>query len=612
MGISVSKVVKTKAFRIGAAALVVAALAGGTGGAALHSSSAQAAMPGPQKAWSFGVISDTQWTVADDGKNPNQVAANIIKQIDQQFIGSGVKLVVAVGDTANDGDKSSIDTRALYSQDLYNAGIGFYPLRGNHEATETSSDASWKNSASEEAYAYPQIGTGVNNQTPTAILSATSTLVGADMANNAPAAKSGPKFTVGYNFSFPMWVNLSNKALSYSFRYKNATFVLLDQFTDQTTKADNASNSDSNSSTIAQQQSWIDGVLSSRPAGTQAFVFTHKNLLGGNHKDNLFGANAGATDPGDGNGVDTTTLTADQLAALNAKISTENDFLTSLKANDVKFLICGHDHHDYVSVVTSPNGAGQAHQLIASSDSSKFYTPQTPVSANDAPVQQDLGRVGYYIVTVDGPRVTIEYYGDQAGNSNFTGPFNFVKIASESYSLNGKEAIVSQGGSYTTVTDNTSVASHMEPGFKGTSMAILSGTDGSTQKTNYNKAIQNDVNTGWKAGGPFLSSDILDLSGMSLTLSGPTTDQYALSMTYKSGPFIKSAVLASGKFCLLARNSNGQWVNAATLDSTGTPAFVLGAYTPGMAIGSYGINPVTKTAWAVLDYNGEFAVGQAK
>ena len=152
----------------------------------------------------------------------------------------------------------------------------------------------------------------------------------------------------------------------------------------------------------------------------------------------------------------------------------------------------------------------------------------------------------------------------------------------------------------------------MEPGFKVTSMVILSGTDGSTQKTNYNKAIQNDVNTGWKAGGPFLSSDILDLSGMSLTLSGPTTDQYALSMTYKSGPFIKSAVLASGKFCLLARNSNGQWVNAATLDSTGTPAFVLGAYTPGMAIGSYGINPVTKTAWAVLDYNGEFAVGQAK
>ena len=39
------------------------------------------------------MISDTQWTVADDGYNPNTVAANIIKQIDQQFINAGVKLL---------------------------------------------------------------------------------------------------------------------------------------------------------------------------------------------------------------------------------------------------------------------------------------------------------------------------------------------------------------------------------------------------------------------------------------------------------------------------------------------------------------------------------------
>ncbi len=95
-------------------------------------------------------------------------------------------------------------------------------------------------------------------------------------------------------------------------------------------------------------------------------------------------------------------------------------------------------------------------------------------------------------------------------------------------------------------------------------------------------------------------------------MGGTVTDQYALSMSFKTGPAVKGPALLSGKFCLLARNGSGRWVKAVTLNSSGSPAFVLGAYTPGMAIGTYGVNPVTRTAWAVVDYNGEFAVGLAK
>ena len=613
MGISASGIVRSRAFKFAASALCVAAVAGGIGAAVLQTSSAEAAKTVTYKPWSFGVISDTQWTVADDGYNPNETATNIIKQIDSQFIKAGVKLVVAVGDTTNDGDKTSVDTRALYAQDLYNRGIGFYPLRGNHEATETSSDASWKNSAAEFAYAYPQIGTGLNNRTPGAIT--TSIIPAADLANNAPATKSGHPFMTGHGFSFPTAVNSANKALSYSFRYNNATFVLLDQFIDQNSFADDASNSDSNSSTIAQQQPWISSVLGSRPAGTQAFVFTHKNILGGNHKDNLFGPQITSADPGDGDGLDPATLTVDQLALYNAKRSAENNLLGSLQTNVVRYIISGHDHHDYLSLVTSPDGSSKVHQLIEQSDSSKFYVPKTPVSANDVPLQQDLGRVGYYIVTVDGPRVTIDYYGDTTGANYFGvngGTFTFTKMASESYSLNGKGVLVNQGGSYTTVTDNTNVADNLEKGFKGTSMAILAGTNGGAQKTNYNKPIQNDVNTAWKAAEPALNSDILDLSGMSLTLSGPATDQYVLSMSYKNSPFINGGALLSGKFCLLSRAANGKWVKAVSLNSTGSPAFVLGAWNSSYAIGTHGINPITRTAWAVLDHNGEFAVGQVK
>ncbi len=48
--------------------------------------------------WKFGVLSDTQWVVADDGKNPYSAATDIINQANQAFIANGVQFVIAVGD----------------------------------------------------------------------------------------------------------------------------------------------------------------------------------------------------------------------------------------------------------------------------------------------------------------------------------------------------------------------------------------------------------------------------------------------------------------------------------------------------------------------------------
>ena len=396
--------------------------------------------------WSFGVISDTQWTVPDDGYNPNTIAASIIKQVDKQFINAGVKLVVAVGDTVDRGSKVNIDTRSLYAQDLYNAGIGFYPLRGNHEAAE---DPAYLDSGLEFQYAFPQIGTGTNNNTPVDITNAI--IPAADLANNPPAVKTGGTFTIGSNFSFPTVINTANNGLSYSFRYNNATFMLLDQF--------DGSGSYYNS-TIPLQQPWISATLSSRPANTHAFVFVHKNILGGNHKDNMFGSQlpkydtsgnpmVDATgnplfenDPGDCAGFvpyGSDAQKSSQQTFIAAKQGAENDFLTSMQANKVYLVITGHDHHHSESIITSPDGRSKVHQLIAQSDSSKFYTPVAPVSANVVTIQQDLGRIGYYIFTVDGPAVTIDYYGDSTGGSSYGvngGVFNFVKMSSINYSLN--------------------------------------------------------------------------------------------------------------------------------------------------------------------------------
>jgi hypothetical protein len=377
------------------------------------------------KSWSFGIISDTQWTKEDDGYNPNTIAAHIIKKIDQEFIEAGVDLVIAVGDTVNTGTTNNIYTRALFAQDLYNAGIAFYPLRGNHEAVSGGNPES----AAAMHYAFPQIGTGLNNDTPADI---TAALIPADdLVNNAPAIATGGPFVVGTSFSEPLWVNHKENSLSYSFQYKNATFMLLDQF-----------DVDGNyyNSTIPEQMYWIDKTLSQRPAKSHAFVFAHKNILGRNHKDNMFGANITNTDPGDGDGVDISLLSEDDKDTLEAKIFAENEFIACMQDNGVPLVISGHDHNHYYSTVTSPDGQSTVDQLITQSDSSKFYTPEAPYSANDEQIEQDLYRVGYYIVTVNGKDVVIDYYADTSqGNTSYYGvnggTFTFEKISSNSYKM---------------------------------------------------------------------------------------------------------------------------------------------------------------------------------
>jgi 3',5'-cyclic AMP phosphodiesterase CpdA len=81
--------------------------------------------------WSFGVISDTQWSPAN--AENNSVAIHIIDAINQQLIQAKVDLVLQVGDLTDKGTAAGLNTRAAHNKALAAAGIPFYPLRGNHE-----------------------------------------------------------------------------------------------------------------------------------------------------------------------------------------------------------------------------------------------------------------------------------------------------------------------------------------------------------------------------------------------------------------------------------------------------------------------------------------------
>jgi hypothetical protein len=155
-----------------------------------------------KNAWSFGVMADTQWTSGNDpaGNNPEYVSAAVIEQINQEFIKKGVKFVVQVGDLTDRAGDAGMAERATAAQPLFDAGIGFFPLRGNHETYGP--------------------------------------LYGRDPGGNlnVPAFKSSfpqtqglePNLCGATNFSWPSSTNDILKGLSYAFDYNNASFVVVD------------------------------------------------------------------------------------------------------------------------------------------------------------------------------------------------------------------------------------------------------------------------------------------------------------------------------------------------------------------------------------------------
>ncbi len=536
--------------------------------------------------WAFGVMGDTQWPT-DDGKNPNTVAVGIIDQVNREFINRRVKFVIQVGDLTDNGTVLAMDTRATYAQALYNARIGFFPMRGNHEG-EDSGYVADSAAAREFQRIYPQTQKGHHNATPRDAFITTT-----DNIQLPP--KRGSVFTTGTNFSTPGNVQGIGDltGLSYSFDYRNARFVILDQFTPADAAADGLG-------AIAPQQEWITSALTGRDAGTHAFVFSHKGIITENHVDTLLSNNVN---------LDPTSNPSQNPAATDV-------FIDSLFGNSVRYFIGGHDHMHNRALVSDTKGTVRITDLIVASCSYKFYTPATPSHdekydvpsfgvARETPLGQDLYRIGYYIFTVKGPAVTVDYYASDlmgtpaAPGKNVTisatPTLTFTKRDSFGYSLNGQEFIVAQGASYSVVSDI----------YDTTTAAILDGTNSSTQRDGSGRTVSKAVNTGWTDRFGDLYSDILTLWGM--TEQGKaTTDIFVLSMSYDDDK-VSNKMAKTG--CLgIATPGDKKWVNVVSGNTGGTKMFVVGPYTSGYGLGTYGVDLTTHTFWAVLNFTGDFAV----
>ncbi|OIP54184.1 MAG: hypothetical protein AUK31_00270 [Fibrobacteres bacterium CG2_30_45_31] len=524
--------------------------------------------------WKFGIIGDTQWSNDVDLKNPNSVAVGIINQVNKEMIRHGVTFVTTVGDITDKASSdamavAAIDTRVTYTQELYNAGIGFFPIRGNHEDSKTA--------AKEFFRVFPQTRYGIQNRTPDNAFNWT------DSANIHPITRpeNYTTFQLGSDFSSP---NSGLNGLSYAFNYGNATFIMIDQFQDSTGASYGVSST---------QQQWIDSVLENKPVGNHAFVFSHKGLIQSNHSDNLFSG-----------------ITSDTAGT--------NTFIRSLHKHHAKFLFTGHDHvHEYSLIEDSDlNSDASVRQLIAASMSYKFYTPQkTPLdSANiktfgfsrKTPVSQKLYDIGYYIVTVDGDNVTLDHYSVPSGSTNsisttpeLTGRWAWRER--QGASLNGKEFIIEQGKTYTGVTDS----------YNGTEMKILEGVNTTTAGDYYDRKFRQLVNTGWSDADTIASlhSKILNLWGMNSTYSTDTTSTFVLSMNYDATANLDS--LRNGSIALISTDTNDVIYWAVDRNKGGAPNFVNRAWQASDPLGTYGHDEATGTVWAVVNHCGKFAIAQS-
>lgn len=521
--------------------------------------------------WKFGVISDTQWKDSPDGLNPNTVAVNVIRHLDEQLIQAGAKFVVAVGDVTNDGSVLALDTRATFAQELYNAGVGFYPLRGNHESSATA--------AAEFRRVFPQTQNGINNLTPEDALITTAYY-------GAPAESTRAPFKVGKHFSSYPSTDGGYDGLFYAFDYHNARFVLIDQFTPAL--------GSSHSNLDADQIDWIGSQLSSRAPHSHAFVFGHKGFITENHSDTLFGSNPSV---------------APEL---------QNTLMAYLDGAGVRYYMGGHDHMHNRAVVVSPDGASSIQNIITASDSYKFYIPKIPSNDDrydildygitngprETELAQELFAIGYYLVTVDGPRVTVDYFstpngcGGDCDLTNDTVPYSFERRETFGYSLNGREFLVEAGGSYTVIAD-----SH-----DGTRVEILDGENQPNLADYAGRYLSHAVDTGWSPRECGSASATLVLWGMSTMgpeMGPDQTDPYVLSLSYDRD--VNHRQLVRGQIGIETRDADGNWVLAASLTDS-TPRFVFGPWQPTYELGTYGVDPRSGTAWAAIDYQGEFRV----
>ena len=182
--------------------------------------------------------------------------------------------------------------------------------------------------------------------------------------------------------------------------------------------------------------------------------------------------------------------------------------------------------------------------------------------------------------------------------------------------MNGQEFLIPSGGSYSAVNDS----SPADDDFAVTSAQILYGTNSNTITDANGVKLTKAVHTGWARQERDSISDVLTLGGMGSlgvysggqVISNPNPDQtdvYALELKVDSTERLEN--IAKGEAGLAALDQKGRWVNAVDLNigSGNHPKFVNGPWKSSYGLGTFGVDG--KKAWAVVNFQGQFAIAKS-
>ena len=507
--------------------------------------------------WRFAVFADTQWPLESDSVstvgNPHSVSVDFINQINGRLRTlHDIDFVVYLGDLGDAMDIESIQARATWSQELYDAGIGVFPVRGNHD--------DGPHSAREFSRVFPQTVDGVMNRTPA------DAFLWTDSNLHHPVLSPRGTFQMGNDFSSPDCA----PGRSYAFEYRGVTLALIDQYMDERARYCEAKD----------QLDWLENVLSSRADSTPAFVVAHKPLIGACHDDNLFG-----DDP-------------------SADSANTTKFMHILNDNKVYAYISGHDHLLQHSLIDEPGPGGKTvEQFIFQGASWKLYpalvSPTIDEKFNvpaygktrETLINSETGTIGYQIFEVDGPRVEANSWAALTGitwgelKESMDLRDKFEIRHRWGWSLRGKQTVLKQNDDLSALNDV----------YQGTEVKILSGKWKATTKDFYRRELSALASTDWRSLAGFQSA-VWTVWGLEVENGKWDTPTYTLSMTVKEGADV------SDKTCLM-RLEDGHWRCA------GAEPLQNGPWSSTQKLGAQGYDPATKTAWAVVNRGGDFAVG---
>lgn len=291
--------------------------------------------------WKFAVLCDTR---GDDINSSNKTCINdtFTKALAEEIAKSGCDLVLVPGDLVNGFiNNGSISFSSQFKnwksamQPLYDAGVEVYPVRGNHENGHEISNLTWPPILSPPP------------KPPVTEPGMIEAFLGA--FNESYIPRNGPKGETG---------------LSFSFAYKNAFFIGLDEY-----KSPHRVN-----------QVWLDNQLENNVL-PHVFVFGHEPAFKITHPGCL------------------------------AYYSKERDaFWDSLGQGRAKIYFCGHDHLYNRAHINDSSGRG-IYQIVTGSGGAPMEKWMPPYSEGERVVgdHYDDSHSGYVQVTVNDSLVKVEW-----------------------------------------------------------------------------------------------------------------------------------------------------------------------------------------------------------